>query len=112
MNNKRVEKVYAYEPFKDTYLCAVDNLKSYLQNTNRIEIFQYGISNENAIRRIGFNKDMSCGQSSVANIREDAYEWYKKIKLVQSENEKKETIKVKAASEVFRQLLKVILNAI
>lgn len=101
LNCRNVEKVYGYEPFKDTYLCAKNNLKEYLCDSKRIEIFQYGISFENGIRLIGFNKNMSCGQSSLPDVRNRAYEWYKTMNLVQSENEENEKIEVRAASEVF-----------
>ncbi|MCX4339233.1 MAG: FkbM family methyltransferase [Lachnospiraceae bacterium] len=50
LNQNKVEKVYAYEPFCDTYLAARNNLKDYIGNQNKVEIFQYGISGKNEKR--------------------------------------------------------------
>ena len=101
LHHKKVKKVYGFEPFRQPYSDAEDNLKDYMQNTERIEIFQYGISNENGSRVIDFNKDMTCGQSTIASVREEAYEWYRNEGLVQIENEEKESIQVRDAKEVF-----------
>jgi len=105
LNRKNVRKVYGYEPFRKTYADAVENLSSYLQCTERVEVFPYGISDENAQRVAGFNKDMTCGQSTIARIREDAYAWYKNAGLVQPEYEEQESVQVRDAAEVFRPII-------
>lgn len=102
---KKVKKVFGYEPFRKTYQDAVDNLQNYLYSSERVEVFQYGISNENNSRVIEFNKDMTCGQSSLADIRKENYEWYRNAGLVQSENEEKEHIRIRDAAEVFRPII-------
>lgn len=101
LNSEKVKKVYAYEPFKETYLAARDNLKEYIQYPERVEIFQYGISNENSKRVIGFDGNMSCGQSTIAEVREKVHAIYRSWGLVQDKNDKQELIEVRDAAEVF-----------
>lgn len=103
-NRDNVEKVYGYEPFKETFLAAKENLKDYLTE-NKVEIFQYGISDENKIRAIGFNANMSCGQSTLADIREKAYKRYINWGLVETDDEQIEQIEVRKASEVFLPII-------
>ena len=43
LNSEKVEKIYAYEPFHEISSVAVNNLKEYLHNPEKIEILQYGI---------------------------------------------------------------------
>lgn len=105
LRNERIEKVYAYEPFRETFLVAQYNLQEYLQNTDRIEIFQYGLSSENSIRKIGFNHNMTCGQSTIVDFREKAYSWYRKAGLVQVGDEDEECIEVRNAAEVFLPII-------
>lgn len=105
LNDEKVEKVYAFEPFKETFMIAQNNLRQYLDDSERIEIFQYGISNENSSRIIEFNRDMSCGQSSIASVRDKAYKWYQETGLVKSDNEESEIIEVKDAVEVFLPII-------
>ncbi|MCI8314812.1 MAG: FkbM family methyltransferase [Lachnospiraceae bacterium] len=101
---KNVEKVYGYEPFNDTFLHAKENLKKYL-NSDRMDIFQYGISNENASRTIGFNSNMTCGQSSIESVREKQFQSYLSWGLAKASGEKMEEINVKKASEVFGPII-------
>lgn len=103
--NERVEKVYAYEPFRETYMVAKDNLKEYLDEPNRLEMFRYGISNENSRRIVGFNANMTCGQSTIVDVREKAYAWYKKVGLAKSQDEEEESIEVKDVAEVFLPII-------
>lgn len=105
LHKKNVKKVFGYEPFRKPYLDSIDNLQYYMQHSERVEIFQYGISNENNSRIINFNKDMTCGQSTISGVREKAFEWYRNIGLVQVENEEKELIQVKDAAEVFAPII-------
>ena len=105
LNRKKVEKVYGYEPFKKTYLKAKNNLKRYLDYREKLEIFQFGISNANEKRIIGFNDNMTCGQSTIENVREDAFLFYKSKGLVKIADEEKEEIEVRKASEVFTPII-------
>lgn len=105
LNSKKVEKVYGYEPFKKTYLKAKNNLKRYLNCREKLEIFQFGISNANEKRTIGFNDNMTCGQSTIENVREDAFLFYKSKGLVKIADEEKEEIEVRKASEVFTPIM-------
>lgn len=100
----KIGKVYGYEPFGETFQEAKENLKDYLLE-EKVEIFNYGISDENAIREIGFNHDMSCGQSTLSDVREKTYEKYAIWGLVNEANEQKEQITVKRASEVFKPVI-------
>lgn len=97
LNQNNIEKIYGYEPFNKTFTLAKQNLKKYLDNPEKIEIFQYGISNENAKRIIKFNSNMTCGQSTIFNIREKAYTFYLNGGLIKHDDEE---IEVKKASEV------------
>lgn len=100
LNQNNIEKVYGYEPFNETFNLAKQNLKEYLDNSKKIEIFQCGISNENAKRIIKFNSNMTCGQSTISNIREKAYTFYLNEGLINLYDEQIEEIEVKRASEV------------
>lgn len=102
---EKVDKVYGYEPFKKTFMRAKDNLRQYI-DANRVSVFQYGISNENAIRLIGFNEDMTCAQSTLETVREYAYDRYRRWGLIQEKNEQFEQIEVRKASEVFEPIFK------
>lgn len=106
LNNKRVKKVYAYEPFNETYLMAKSNLSEYLENKDRIEIMQYGISDTNCSRIINFNRDMSCDQSTIVDIREKASIIYQSLGIVHSEQDREEQIEVKDASEEFLPIIR------
>lgn len=105
LQNERTEKIYAYEPFKETYLAARDNLQEFLQYKEKIEIFQYGISNENSTRLVGFNRNMTCGQSTIVDLREQVYRKYRDIGLVETDEEEKEVIEVRDVAEVFLPII-------
>lgn len=103
-NQTDVEKVYGYEPFNETFISAEENLVSYIES-GKVDIFRYGISSENAIRSIVFNSDMSCGQSTLGDVREKAYKTYLNWGLLQETNNYVEQIEVKKASEVFEPII-------
>lgn len=105
LHHNRVEKIYGYEPFHKTFISARENLKDYLNRTEKIEIFEYGISNENAKRVIKFNNNMTCGQSSIVDIRDKAYAFYLNEGLIKNDDEESEEIEVKKASEVFGKII-------
>lgn len=103
LQDENVEKVFGFEPFKQTFLCAQDNLKLY---GGGYEIFQFGISNINEKRSIVYNMGMSCGQSSNVQINDKNYEQYQSWGLVNAQDNCIEEIEVKKASEVFGNILK------
>lgn len=82
LNNKYVKKVYGFEPFK-IHLNPLRKIGIYLNDTNRLEIFKYGISNENNKWLINFNTSMICGQSTLKNIRDKVYLSYIGWELVE-----------------------------
>lgn len=106
LNNPKTEKVYAFEPFRKTFESAEKNLGDWLENKDKLEAFNFGISDRNEFRSIGFNKDMSCGQSTIQQIRKKAYENYLRMGLVSQQNEDEEQIEVRSASEVFGSIIR------
>lgn len=105
LNCENVQKIYAFEPFKETYIAALDNLNKYMQNEDQIEAFQFGISEINEKRWINFNSDMTCGQSTIADVRKRAYEIYQSLGVIKTEKEKQELIEVRDAVEVFLPII-------
>ncbi len=103
--NSKVEKVYAYEPFKETYLRALNNIQCNPALSDKILAFQYGISDRNSEKEIHFNSNMTCGQSTLADLRQIAYEKYIDYGLVYRNEEQIETIEVKDAAEVFAHVI-------
>jgi len=101
-----VKKVYGYEPFRETFISAQENLRDFLNNPERVEIFQYGISDKSEKRTITFNSGMTCGQSTIENVREKAYTMYVDWGLVSQADEEMEQIEVKNATEVFGTIIK------
>ncbi len=106
LNRSHVEKVYGFEPFEQTFESARENLEIYLNDTNRLEIFRYGISNENTKRLILFNALMTCGQSTLEDAREKAYLSYFNLGLIKQKDENIEEIEVRKATEVFEPIIK------
>lgn len=106
LKNQRVKKVFAYEPFADTFCCAKENLQEYLKSADRIEVYPFGISDRNEERQIKYNKGMSCGQSTINTVRETAFQFYSNRKLIKPEDEREEWIKVFDAAEIFSPILK------
>lgn len=105
LHKKNVEKVYGYEPFRNTFESALENLESFLIDDSKLEIFQYGISNENAKRCLRFNSGMTCGQSTIKDVREKAYLLYENWGLVEQAGEEVEQIEVRNASSVFAPII-------
>lgn len=104
LNQAKTKKVYGFEPFKQTYLSAKDNLEEYLHNKEKLEIFQFGISNQNEQREILYNQEMSCGQSTLDTAMETARNTYERAGLISKKNDILETIEVRKASEMLRPI--------
>lgn len=56
-------------------------------------------------KTIIFNNDMTCGQSTIADIRERAHEKYLNWGLIEETNEQVEQIEVKKASDIFAPII-------
>ncbi|WP_300565874.1 FkbM family methyltransferase [uncultured Acetatifactor sp.] len=99
LENKNVEKVYGYEPFRETFQLAVENLGK-CGEKGRYEICQYGLSKQEEKRKIIFNEGMTCGQSTNMDMWEQAYAYYDALGLAHADNNRLEEIEVKMASQV------------
>ena len=86
-------------------MSAKDNLKEYINDKDRLEIFQFGISNQNEQRNILYNQEMSCGQSTLSTAMETARNTYKRADLISEENDVLETIEVRKATEILRPII-------
>lgn len=104
LEQEKVKKVYAFEPFYETYCRAMENLKRY-ENSERLEVFQYGLSNINVRKELIFNPEMSCGQSTLADINDIAVSNYIDWGLFKPEESRKEIIEIRRSSEVFSKLM-------
>lgn len=104
LEQKKVRKVYAFEPFYETYCNALGNLKKYA-DSEKLEVFQYGLSNRNTRKEIIFNSEMSCGQSTLADINDIAISNYIDLGLLKPKESRKEFIEVRKSSEVFEHLM-------
>lgn len=100
-----VEKVYMYEPFPDTYTRARENLLDFC-DTERLEMNLYGISDVSEQRQIVYNANMSCGQSTIIDIRQKAKNIYIGMGLIRESDEQSQIIEVRRATEVFEPLVK------
>ncbi len=66
---KNVDRVYGYEPFRKTFIKAENNLRYYL-DIGKINAFQYGISSENEIRFVSLNVDKQAEQIEMRKASE------------------------------------------
>lgn len=104
----KVEKVYAYEPFYKTFQDAKRNLKDYLDNEDRLEIFQYGLSDVTEYREITYNEDMTCGMSTQKAEELDKYNVYKFYYdngYAEQQKERIEKISVINAADVLKPII-------
>lgn len=112
--DEKVEKVYAYEPFKKTFMDAQRNLGNYINDSSRLEIFQYGLSDITEERQIIFNEDMTCGLSTkTAEELEgyNVYDFYYDNRYAERQKEKMETILVKNAVDVLMPIIEKYKNS-
>ena len=103
-NMDSVEKVYAYEPFLETYIQAEENIKQSCIGREKIQYFQYGISNRTEHRTIVYNAQMSCGQSTVQDKNSHARENYQSWNLIAERDDKEEQVLVKDIQEVLTEI--------
>ncbi|MCR5235801.1 MAG: FkbM family methyltransferase [Lachnospiraceae bacterium] len=105
LEKDRVEKIYAFEPFYETFNKAMKNLKKDMgKYPQRIECFQIGLSNVTEKRSVSYNTGMSCGMSTINSItRKVTKDYYEKGYI--NDSAQNETVMVKCASEVLRPLI-------
>lgn len=101
-----VEKVYGFEPFEKTFHNAQSNLRKNNVDLRRVELFPVGLSGCNEERTISFNDNMTCGQSTIADVRDKAYADYLDWGLVDKQDEQTAEVEVRRASEVLEPILK------
>lgn len=105
LKEKRVRKVYAYEPFEDTFKQAQRNFeRNGYHNSERLEIFPYGISDKTEERKLLYNEDMSCGQSTIIETNQLAREIYEKWGLLDKKTDRMEIIQVRDIKEVLEEI--------
>ena len=104
LTRPNVEKVYAYEPFKKTYGDALENLNEYLDSP-RLAVYQFGLSDHNEDKEIVFHQNMSCGQSTIPSVNEQARQNYGDWGLLQGGDARTEWIQIRKSSEVFAEIL-------
>ena len=99
LSNERVHCVYSYEPFRHTFRIAKENLRDY-EKSDRLKLFNYGLSDHDETKDIMFNKDMTCAQSVNENVRQRVFEKFLHNNLVNTKNEKMEQIVLKDVSTI------------
>ena len=105
LGEEKVRKVFAYEPFKHTYENAKDNLKKYWDDKEQLEAFCVGLSDVCEKRRIGFNKNMPCAQSTISSVREDVYKDFHDRGIAYEEDEESEEIIVVDSADEIRRIV-------
>lgn len=103
LTQKQTEKVYAFEPFAATYKRGLFNLKDYLKD-DRLQGFNYGLSDINEKRTIFYNDQMTCGQSTIPFVNDYAISTYEKWGLIDKKQSGENEIEVKKASDVIETI--------
>lgn len=88
---REIIKIYGYEPFMPTFKKAQINLEKNPFLSRKIEIFNFGLGNQDKILNINFNHDLPGSMSTVQN----RFENYEKI----------ERIEIKKASDVLSEII-------
>lgn len=101
--NEKVVAVYGYEPFMETYISAVDNVKRN-KVENKTHMHSFGLSDHDEKKIVDFNSDMSCGQSSINEINTEIIESYRDWGIINNEGTKKEQIEIKKSSDVISEI--------
>lgn len=103
LKKEKVKRVYAFEPIKETYYRAVENLGEYI-DTEKLSVFNVGLSDITEKRKILCNVKMSCGQSTIVSTNEDAIATYSKWGLIAENENIEEIIDVKKSSEIVKEI--------
>lgn len=102
---KKVVKIYAFEPFVETYNQAKQNIElNDCVYSDKITCFSYGVSNVEETRQILYNKEMTCGQSTDAMINTKARNNYKEWKLISDENDVLVNVEVRDIKIILLQI--------
>lgn len=102
---KKVVKIYAFEPFIETFNQARQNVE--LNGSvycNKIECFPYGISNISESRQILYNREMTCGQSTDVVANENARNNYKDWQLISDDNDILVSVEVRDVKDILLQI--------
>lgn len=89
---QHIKKIYAFEPFSPTYKLALDNLNQNPQYSKKIQIFNFGLSNKDFIKKIHYNPDFPGSMSTIKDQFENS-------QII-------ETVHLKKASDIIKKILK------
>lgn len=98
-NMDNVKKVYAFEPFKETYDQAIYNL-SINKEGKKVVPYNYGLSDKNEIKNVLFDNTQSGSMSTVGD------ESYLQYVDVSKGHMGKEQVELKSAAEVIGSIIK------
>ncbi|NQY43848.1 MAG: FkbM family methyltransferase [Legionellales bacterium] len=76
-NNANIKKIYAYEPFQETYKIAQENFKLNPQESEKIEFFNFGLDRQNEFRQLPYNREFSSSMTTYSN--EINKYWYETV---------------------------------
>lgn len=99
-----VEAVYGFEPFKKTFDNALKNINR-LDTAKAIKAFNIGLSNREYVERLPYSNDMSCGQSTIPHVNDQAISVYQDWQLLHNENMQYEQIEVKKSSDFIKNIM-------
>lgn len=102
-----VMKVYGFEPFPETFAQAEGNFELNPSIRERIEAYPYGISDTDEIRRIIYNKNMTCGQSTDAKANLKARRNYKDWELISKEDDMEVEVEVKDIKNILLKIYQI-----
>lgn len=77
-----IKKIYGYESFKPTFDLGKNNIEQNFCYSKKIELFNYGLSDDDKTLEIKYNPDLPGAMSSVKNIFEDALQ----VEVIQIKN--------------------------
>lgn len=100
LKNPEIHKVFAYEPFKETYDKAKNNLKDYLDSP-RLQLNNFGLSNVNESRTLSISGGMSIGLSTDC----EALKKNEQLLCIDGTNQIETTVMVKNAAEELRPII-------
>lgn len=86
-----IKKIYGYEPFAPTYHQALNNLKQNPELSKKVEVFNYGLGDDNKKLKINYNANLNGSMSSVQNR-------FAEVDCV-------ENIEIKKASEIISPII-------
>ena len=104
LQREDVEKVYGYEPFKNTYNIAKHNLEKY-SNSENYEINQIGLSDVNETRKVFYNNMISDGLSTDIEVSNKIVQDYIKEERVCESDIDQEEIDVIRSSEIIKEII-------